>query len=484
MKFNKKFLISAFILAASTGFGINKSFAAAGNLPGNTFVFQFEGSGATATGSFSLDTGYNSTEALAGDFFLTFSQFQTLNLTVAGASAGNGTFTLADFNSAIFESSGALNFSTNLAGQANLFDLNFFGNAPVPSGDSRFTLVSNGGTGTEMELTCFFLQGVGICGPEESVTATLVTLATLSSSLVSSAAGVDATMANTNMLINGAHSRPLSRRVAVGKNTAWVAGDIGRDDHGSRSGSTGIAEIGAGYNFGPAQVNLTVGKTWANQNLTNNGDLDADGQYIMIEGIIPVSESHGLFATIGTYGHWGDADIQRGYINGTGAQDFSTASPDTHTWGVRARLDWENAFAVKSVDFSPYTDFSYSKSRMDGYTEAGGALPVRFDGRSDHSSELRVGLNATMPIKATKLNLVANIEAAHRFNDEGASSSGEVIGLFSFNLPGQDYQSSWLKAGLGLEGGIGNGRASLMLNGTTKSSMPSAWLAASYQLEF
>lgn len=477
MTLNNKFLTRAALLAATAAFNPAPALAAAGILPGDTFVFKFEGSGASATGSFTMTTGYNATEALAGNFNNpAFARYSAINMTVAGASAGNGTFTLANFGGVAFNSTGALNFATNLAGQANLHDLNFFGTgSPAPTGTSVFTLTSDDANGTAMLLTCFYLQGVGNCGS--------VTLADLHSSLTSSASGVDFAMSNANMLINGAHSRPLSRRVAAGEKTAWVAGDLGRDDHGSRDGSTGIAEVGGGYNFGPAQINLTIGKTWGNQHLANSGSLDADGQYVMAEGIIPVSESRGLFATVGAYGHWGEVDIRRGYLNG-GLQDFSTASPDTRTWGVRARLDWENAFAVKSVGFSPYADLSYTRSRMDGYTETDGGLPARFDSRTDHSTEIRGGVNAAMPIAATKLNLVTNLEVAHRFNDSGASTSGEVIGLFSFNLPGQNYQSTWLKGGVGVEGELGKGKASLMLNATSKSSMPNAWLAASYQLAF
>lgn len=311
-----------------------------------------------------------------------------------------------------------------------------------------------------------------------------ITLASLVPSLTSTAVGLDSTMASTDMMINGAHSRPLSRRVAVGEKTAWIAGDWGRDDHGSRDGSLGVAEIGGGYNFGPAQINLSIGKNWAKQELAFSGNVDADGQYVMLEGIIPVSEEHGLFATIGTYGQWGSTDIRRGYLNGGGTADSSFASPDTRTWGVRARLDWDNAIAVKDVGFSPYVDVNYAHSHMDGYTETGGGLPARFDTRNEHTSELHAGVNAAMPIAATSLQLVANLEAAHRFNDRGANTSGEVLGLFSFNLPGQSYQSTWLKGGVGVEGLLCKGKASLMLNGTTRSNMPNAWLAASYQLTF
>ena len=311
-----------------------------------------------------------------------------------------------------------------------------------------------------------------------------ITLASLVPSLTSTATGLDSTMTSTDMLINGAHSRPLSRRVAVGENTAWIAGDWGRDDHGNHDGSLGVAEIGIGRNFGPAQVNISAGKNWAQQSLAFGGNIDADGQYLMVEGIIPVSEAHGLFATVGTYRQWGSVDVRRGYLNSSGTADASSASPDTRTWGVRARLDWENAFAVKSMEFNPYVDVSYNHSHMDGYTETGGGLPAQFDGRDEHSSELHTGLNGAIPLASTNLKFVANLEAAHQFNDTGAATSGQVIGLFTFSLPGQSYQSTWLKGGAGVEGMLGKGKTSLMLNGTSRSGMPNAWLAASYQLAF
>ena len=101
-----------------------------------------------------------------------------------------------------------------------------------------------------------------------------------------------------------------------------------------------MAEAGYGYNFGPAQVNVAIGKTWADQDIVHGGDIDADGHFLVTEAILPVNESRGLFATLGAYGHWGDADIRRGYLN-AGLPDQSKGSPDSRTWGLRARVDWE-----------------------------------------------------------------------------------------------------------------------------------------------
>jgi hypothetical protein len=311
----------------------------------------------------------------------------------------------------------------------------------------------------------------------------LITLNDLSASLLSTSQGVDVALASSSLMLNGAHSRPLSRLVAAGKKTGWILGDWGRDDHGNRDGSTGLAELGGGYNFGPAQVNVSAGQTWSGQNLPNNGDVDYTGNYLMVESIIPVSLARGLFATIGAYGHWGEADIRRGYLVAS-AQDYSSASPDTKTLGLRARLDWQDAFAWSGAQFSPYTDLSYAETRMDGYTETGGAFPAQFNKRTDHATDLRVGFNASKPIPSSTFNFVSNLEVAHRFEDRGAATSGNVAGLFAFELAGEKYKRTWMKAGVGVEGQLGAGKASLMLNATSKGEMPNAWLAASYQLTF
>ncbi|MFZ2974677.1 MAG: autotransporter outer membrane beta-barrel domain-containing protein [Ferribacterium limneticum] len=311
----------------------------------------------------------------------------------------------------------------------------------------------------------------------------LVNLADLLPSLASAATGFDSSTSIIRTMVNGAHSSPLSHRVAAGQKTFWVAGDWGRDDHGNRSGSVGLAEINGGYNFGPVQVNVSYGKTWSNQNLILDGKVDASGDYVMTEAIIPISEERGVFATVGAFGHWGNIDTKRSYVS-TGVIDTSSGDSKSNSWGVRARVDWEKAFTVKPISFSPYIDLSYLDYRMKTYTETGGGLPARFNGRTEESVEMRVGLNALTPIAGTPFNLVTNLEAAQRFGDNGVSTTGEIIGLASFNVSGQSMDRSWLKAGLGVEGKVLQGKASIMLNGTTQSQMPNFWMSATYQVAF
>jgi hypothetical protein len=305
----------------------------------------------------------------------------------------------------------------------------------------------------------------------------LLTLADLQQSL-GVAAGMPLSAADT--VLNGAHSRPLSRRVAAGKNAFWIAGDWGRDDHGSRDGDLGLAEAGVGYNFGPMQLNASLGQTWARQKFALNGQAKADGTYLLAEALIPVSGS--LWGTLGGYGHWGDTNLRRGYMN-AGLPDASSGNPGVDGWGLRGRLDWENAAALAGAELTPYTDLTYSESKMDAFTETGGGFPAQFNARKDKASTLRLGVNFSKPI-IDNAHLLGTLEAAHRFESSGARMTGQLVGLSSFDIAGPTIKQDWLRASIGVEGKVAEGMGSLMLNATTNGAAPSFWLAAGWQIAF
>ncbi|MBK9021908.1 MAG: autotransporter domain-containing protein [Sulfuritalea sp.] len=308
----------------------------------------------------------------------------------------------------------------------------------------------------------------------------LVTLADVQTSLGAASTGGNMTLSAVGTVLNGAHSRPLSRRVEPGGKAFWLAGDWGRDDHGPRSGDMGLAEIGLGHDLGPLQLNVSLGQTWAKQSLLLNGRAKSDGSYLLVEALVPVAGR--LWATVGGYGHWGKADLRRGYLN-AGLEDASTGKPGVDTWGLRARLDWDAAYRIASADFSPYVDLSYSEAKLDAYTETGGGFPARFDARRDKATELRAGVNALRPLD-NGLRLVGTLEAVRRMERTGARTVGEVIGLFGFDLAGAANQRDWLRVGAGVEGKLAEGTASLSLNLTSKGEAPSAWLAANWQKAF
>lgn len=448
----------------------------------DTFFFKFENGETFASATGTITTTATPSLTPSNSFNISYGTLTSLDVTVAGASSGNGQFSLSDFQSISFRSNGPIDFSANLVGQANFGDFNLFGvDAPAPVGSSPFVLAADFFNADRMTLTCFLLSGISDnCG---FVVVPVYSINDAAPSLISTSIGLSSTVTSTNLLVNGAHSRPMSRYVDVKDKAFWVAGDFGTDKHGSRDGNIGLGEFGVGYNYGVLQLNAALGQTWANQNLIDNGAVDTDGYYLMVEGIIPINAEKGIYATIGAYNLWGDVDIKRGYVVG-GSFETSSANVDSTSWGLRARVDWVDAFSYKSTHFSPYVDLFHSQSSIDGYTETGGAFPAQFDARDDEITELRIGLNSSTPINSTELNFIANLEAAHRFEEKAANTTGLIAGVGNFNIAGEEYKQNWMKAGIGVEGKVGEGNISLTLNGTTKSEKSDSWVAVSYTMAF
>lgn len=283
-----------------------------------------------------------------------------------------------------------------------------------------------------------------------------------------------------DLILHGAHGHPLSRRVTEGQNCVWTSGDLGRDDHDSRNGSMGLAEIGGCRLLGPVQASLAVGRTRSDHDTNLGGNASLDGTYLL--GEVMGNPLGNLWTTVSGFYHWGDADIRRDYVN-AGLTDTSRGDADTRSWGLRARVDWESAYTLGKLGLTPYAEFSHINTHIDGYTEAGGGFPVRFDSRTERANEVRAGVQGTH--QATEhTRLLGSLEGVHRFEDNGANVSGEVIGLFGFDLQGEDYKQNWLHASAGVEQRIGPGTASLHMNVTTRGQDPNLWSAFSYQMNF
>lgn len=265
------------------------------------------------------------------------------------------------------------------------------------------------------------------------------------------------------------------RRATEGRQCLWATGDWGADNHGRRDGQTDLLAVGLAR-----QLNLSYGKTWNSQALNHDGRSRVDGDYLLAEVLGEVAPS--LWLTAGGYDNWADAEVSRAYEN-AGRTDHSRGDTDTRTWGLRARLDWENAWAAGRFGLTPYTELSHVRSRIDGYREHGGGFPVEFDGRKEEVTELRLGSRLGYDL-APDTRLTGSLEAVHRFEDEGARTSGTVIGLFDFDLPGQEFSRDWLQASLGVEQRVGSGRLSASLNGTTHGQELDTWVSATYMVEF
>ena len=95
----------------------------------------------------------------------------------------------------------------------------------------------------------------------------------------------------------------------------------------------------------------------------------------------------------------------------------------------------------------------------------------------------RIGVDLVSPLKAN-LNMLWRLEQAYRFERQATNATGQILGLSGFQLPGQNYRPNWMRAAVGIEGKLGEGTGSLMLNATNQGGSPAYWLAASYRVDF
>lgn len=308
----------------------------------------------------------------------------------------------------------------------------------------------------------------------------LVELQELGGSITLAASGGSMALAVAGTQINGAHSRPLMRRAPAGRKIFWTAGDWGTDDHGDRNGHFGLAEVGLGYNYGPLQLNAALGRTGAKQAQDFGGKTTATGNFVLAEALFPVSGS--LWGVVGGYWNNGEAKTQRGYLN-AGNPDSSAGTPDVESRGMRARLELDAAWTLAGAELSPFVDFSYVKSTLDAYTETGGGFPMQWDAREEKATEWRLGVNASLPT-ASGMRLLAGLDAVHRREKTGAATSGEIVGLFPFQVAGAPLKRDWVHAVVGVESPLAGGVAALSINATTQGEAPNGWLAANWQRAF
>lgn len=305
----------------------------------------------------------------------------------------------------------------------------------------------------------------------------MIDLQEFSASLDATAAAPAAALANTDMILNGAHGSPMRNLIPEGRYSVWAGGDYGQQD--DTDADQGSLEVGVATNIGNGvQLNVALGRSYAESETGLGGETKLRGTYLMPEAIIKLGALP-LYATISGFYSSGDADIDRGYRN-AGNIVQSHGETDVTIVGGKLRLDWLNAFTVASTAFTPYTSVGHVEAKFDGYTETGGGFPVRWDDRSERTTTGRVGLDAVHTFSPT-VSLLARLEGVHRFDDQSDGARGELLGLSTFELPGQAYRQNWVRAAVGAEAALGGGVGSVMLNGTSEGGDADYWLALNYK---
>lgn len=283
-----------------------------------------------------------------------------------------------------------------------------------------------------------------------------------------------------DLAMNGANSSPMFHRLSAGQRALWATGDVGavRNDFGT--GPAGTGEIGFAY--APTDeftMRLVLGTSYSKADLDLGGSSRVQGSYVLPEVSMAIAPA--VYATLTGFASIGDLSMRRAYLNGTGT-DVSEGDTDTRTLGFRARLDWLDAFAFQSASFTPYASYTHLTTKTDGYIEAGGSFPARFDEAKGSSNTIRLGLDGRLDLTET-ISLVSRAEVAHRFEGEAPNTTGQIIGFSSFDLPGAPVDQNWFRGGIGIQTKSGPLEGQLILNASSQEK-GAYWLSASTRVLF
>jgi probable HAF family extracellular repeat protein len=294
-----------------------------------------------------------------------------------------------------------------------------------------------------------------------------------------SATQIALSIAGTTM--NGAHGEPMRNLLDVGRQSLQMTTDVGYDNGRRSDGGVVISDFTYGLGLeGGITARLSAGGLYTKQDMDAGGDFKYRGFHIAPEVTLPVVD--GLYATLGGYYSAGKIDINRGYLNG-GVMDYSRGDADFDTWGAKLRFDWLNAFRANDWNFTPYTSLTYANARMDGYDEQGGGFATSFNSVRDHSTVLRVGLDAVTDV-SERVRLLGKVEADYRFEKTSADVTGTIGGFSGFTLAGQDIDQFWLRGGFGAEFDTRAGTAFLSLNASTQGDDPTVWVKTGWKVVF
>ncbi|HUH60972.1 MAG TPA: autotransporter domain-containing protein [Candidimonas sp.] len=310
----------------------------------------------------------------------------------------------------------------------------------------------------------------------------LIDVAAYNNSLMRVANAATLAQHNADLAMNGLHGNPMRGLLPPGRYAVWVGGDAGRQNSGRYDADQGIAEFGFAKSLNSnLQFNIALGHNYRREHTGMGDTTTLRSTYVLPELTYKLPDTS-LYATVSGYYSDGDMEIKRTYLNaGTPVQ--SRGKPNVSTAGARLRVDWLDAASWGRTAFTPYASLTYMRTHLSGYTERGGGFPARWDSRQEHATTARVGLDAVHPLN-DRVNLLGRLEAAHRFESEGAQAKGQVIGLYGFALDGQRDKRNWLRAGLGLESKLLDGVGAVMLNASTQGGASSYWINASYRWVF
>ena len=249
-----------------------------------------------------------------------------------------------------------------------------------------------------------------------------------------------------NSVLFGSHHRILrDNGMTNSGNGFWATGDFARHDPSNTNAS--IGEFGVYKDVTPTlRLGAGAGVNQARQGLPLSGSGKLDSTYLVVESDYQsLASDWGGSATV--YLGSNHAGIARGYLVGI-TPNLSSGEANGSSWALRLRSDWSNIASVKGWGVSPYLAYTHAESRLDGYTEAGGTLPITFAAQKQISDELRGGVTLLSRL-SEQTDLRFPLELAHRSNGSAVVTGVAAANSFSFSNAGS--MQDWGRVGIELD---------------------------------
>ncbi|HOO51332.1 MAG TPA: autotransporter outer membrane beta-barrel domain-containing protein, partial [Alphaproteobacteria bacterium] len=180
-------------------------------------------------------------------------------------------------------------------------------------------------------------------------------------------------------------------------------------------------------------------------------DIDSDGSSVLSTlgaiGTITYTPKQSNIRIYGTvFGVNLELDTNRGYINGSGL-DFSKGSTEGFSYGSATRLGWEMSLPNNITIIMPYIEGHYSRTKINGYQENGGAFSANFTELDSENISSHVGIEINQEITPT-LELIVRSAWGHKVSGEEGQITANVSGIMQ-NMNWDAGNTNWAETTIG-----------------------------------
>ena len=227
---------------------------------------------------------------------------------------------------------------------------------------------------------------------------------------------------------------------------AFLLGSVGighnnTSGNNQLNGTIGInAQMSDSWNLG---LGMIAGKTHSELAFDGNSRLNSLGG-MALASYTPYESPLRIFAA--AFASDLSLDNKRGYLNGSGL-DFSQGKTGGFAYGAALRFGWEKMLPDARTTVMPYVEGRYSKTKLDGYSENGGAFDATFSEQEDTYTASRLGVEFKHQIN-DKLQVMFRPAWGHRFGGNGDGFTATTGGL-AVGYAGQAGDRDWAEGTIG-----------------------------------